>query len=254
MKFSKAIVRKPAPTLPHGITSAILGAPDVAIANVQHHEYVNVLQRCGLEVIILDPDPIHPDSTFVEDTAILTEYCAIITNPGAPSRRSEIHNIRGEIKKHYKVVEQIEPPGTLDGGDVLMAGSHFFIGISERTNIQGADQLIKILGTYGLTGEHIFISNLLHLKSGVNYLENNTLLLTGEFKDHPAFNNYQKIIVPISESYAANSLWVNGMVIVPSGFQITLKSIRDHGYETIETDTSEFRKLDGGLSCLSLRF
>ena len=254
MKYKKAIVKVPAVTFPEGITSAGQEAPDMDLVFHQHHKYIETLRRCGLEVIILDPDPYHPDSTFVEDTAVLTQHCAVITNPGALSRSSEVNSIQAEINNHYKDIEHISPPGTLDGGDVLMAGSHFFIGLSERTNIQGADQLIHILSKYSLTGEHIPITNLLHLKSGVNYLENNTLILTGEFKDHPAFKDYQKIIVPTSESYAANSLWVNGKVIVPSGFQKTLKLISDHGFETIETAMSEFRKLDGGLSCLSLRF
>lgn len=254
MTYNKAIVKIPASTFPGGITGANLGTPDMDIVLNQHHEYIRILENCGLELFILDPDPDHPDSTFVEDTAVLTKYFAVITNPGALSRRSEVHNIEAEINKHYKDVEHISPPGTLDGGDVLMVRTHFIIGISERTNIHGADQLIRILNKYGLTGEHITISNLLHLKSGVNYLENNTLLMSDIFKEHSAFKDYQKIIVPASESYAANSLWVNGKVIVPKGFHKTKKSIKEHGYETLETGMSEFRKLDGGLSCLSLRF
>jgi len=158
------------------------------------------------------------------------------------------------LQSYYKHIESIEAPGTLDAGDVMMVGKHFYIGISERTNAPGADQLIGILERYGLSGSKVPLYEMLHLKSGLSYLEQNTLLISGEFINHSAFADFQKIEVDPEEGYAANSLWVNSTVLVPEGFPKTRKKIEQAGYRTKVLDVSEFRKLDGGLSCLSLRF
>ena len=145
-------------------------------------------------------------------------------------------------------------PATLEAGDVMMAGNHFFIGISGRTNSDGADQLIKILNKYELTGSKVPLKKMLHLKSGVSYLENNNLLVCGEFNENKIFESFNRIKVDDDESYAANSLWINERVLVPEGFPRTKEKIEKAGYETITLNVSEFRKVDGGLSCLSLRF
>ena len=254
MKFKKALVKTPGKTLSEGITSANLGKPDYAGALQQHETYIKTLIACGLEVSILEAEPAYPDSTFIEDTAVLTTKCAIITNPGASSRENEVIAVQKWLEPYFDNLEFITAPGTLDGGDVMMVGTHFFIGLSERTNPEGASQLIRILNRYNMSGETLSISNLLHLKSGVNYLESNNLLMVDGFEDHKAFQTYSKILVPGEESYAANSLWINGRVIVPKGFPLTASAIRNANYEVIEIDVSEFQKLDGGLSCLSLRF
>jgi dimethylargininase len=136
----------------------------------------------------------------------------------------------------------------------MMVESHFFIGVSRRTNNQGADQLIEILRSYGYTSSKITLSMILHLKSGASYIENNNMLVTGELVDRKEFATFNRIIVAEDENYAANSLWINGIVLVPQGFPKTRIQIEKAGYETLILDVSEFRKLDGGLSCLSLRF
>ena len=151
-------------------------------------------------------------------------------------------------------VKHIVAPGTLDGGDVMMVGDHFYVGGSERTNEAGIQQFFTILEKYGLTGSVVPLERVLHLKTGVNYLENNTLLVAGEFVNKPAFAEFDKIVVPEDEAYAANCVWVNGTVVVPAGYPTVLARIQEAGYRTITVDVSEFRKLDGGLSCLSLRF
>jgi dimethylargininase len=135
-----------------------------------------------------------------------------------------------------------------------MVGTHFYIGISKRTNREGARQMSIILKNYGMSASLVPLKDMLHLKSGLSYLEKNHLLITGEFLDQPAFEGFQGIRVEPQEAYAANSLWVNSTVLVPEGFPGTLASIREAGYATITLDVSEFQKLDGGLSCLSLRF
>jgi dimethylargininase len=252
--YRNAIVCSPCPTINEGITSSDLGKPVYHVALEQHNKYVKILQQLGLETRILSPKTMFPDSTFIEDVALCTSKCAIITSPGATSRRGEVSGMHEVLSKYYKVIENIDLPGTLEAGDVMMVGDHFYIGISGRTNSEGADQLIKILNKYGLNGSKVPLMKMLHLKSGVSYLENNNLLVCGEFTNNKSFERFNRIIVDDNESYAANSLWINGSVLVPEGFPKTMKKIEQAGYETISVDVSEFRKLDGGLSCLSLRF
>jgi dimethylargininase len=252
--FKHAIVRLPCPEMVHGLTAASLGAPDYQRAMDQHASYVEALRSCGLKVLVLEPDSIYPDSTFVEDVALCTSDFAIVTNPGAPSRNGERIEIKAVLHTYFDSIDTIEAPGTLDAGDVMMCGNHFYIGISERTNQPGADLLINILKKYGRTGEKVPLKEMLHLKSGVSYLGKNSLLVAGEFMNHNAFENFQRIEIDLEETYAANSLWVNNRVLVPAGFPKTRKVIEQAGYETIILDVSEFQKLDGGLSCLSLRF
>jgi len=238
----------------NGITSANLGKPDYEKALEQHSSYIDALKECGLQVIVLDALNNFPDSTFIEDVALCTSQFSVITNPGAESRNGEKHTIRQTLEKFYKMIEEIIFPGTLDAGDVMMVENHFYIGISERTNHQGAEQLINILQKYNMTGTKVPLKNMLHLKTGLSYLERNNLLISGEFIYNSEFEKFTKIVVDEVESYAANSLWVNGNVIVPKGFPDTKSKIENAGYTTIELDVSEFQKLDGGLSCLSLRF
>lgn len=252
--FSNAIVRKPGRSMVKGLSNAELGVPDYNKAVVQHEFYVRALKNCGLTVEELEADENFPDSTFVEDVALLTPHCAIITRPGALSRRGEIIGIKETIQKYYTNTEEIQPPGTVEAGDIMMVGSHFYIGLSNRTNLNGAEQTIRILNKYGMSGSVIKLEKVLHLKTGLAYLENNNLLVCGEFLSNPAFDKFNIIEVPEEESYAANCIWVNNKVLLPEGFPITKQKIIDAGYSVVEINVSEFRKLDGGLSCLSLRF
>lgn len=238
----------------NGLTGSNLGIPDFELALIQHQNYIGALKDCGLEVIVLEADENYPDSVFVEDAALLTPYCAVITNPGAPSRKGEITEMKEVVKNFYQEIETIEEPGTLEAGDVMMVGNHFYIGLSERTNLNGARQLIDLLARYNLTGSTVHLEHGLHLKTGVSYLENNNMLVTGGFINKEEFQKYNLILVDPSESYAANSLWINDKVLIPKGFPKTRLKIEQAGYNTIEVEVSEFRKLDGGLSCLSLRF
>ena len=136
----------------------------------------------------------------------------------------------------------------------MMVGDHFYVGRSARTNEEGIRQLTEILAKYGLTCSEVTLEKVLHLKTGVNYLENNNMLVSGEFVTKPDFETYHRVEIPEEEAYAANCIWVNDTVIVPEGYPAVLKAVQDMGYRTLTVDTSEFRKLDGGLSCLSLRF
>jgi dimethylargininase len=252
--FRNAIVCTPCPSIINGLTTGTLGKPDYQKALEQHAEYVETLKNTGLNVKVLEEDNRYPDSTFIEDVAICTSEFAVITNPGAESRRGEIHGIRPVLQELYRTIEEISPPGTLEAGDVMMTGSHFFIGLSSRTNRNGADQLIHILECHGMTGSTITLNKMLHLKSGASYLENNNMLVCRELVVCKELGGFKHIVVDKVESYAANSLWINGTVLVPAGFPETRRKIENAGYSTIILDVSEFRKVDGGLSCLSLRF
>jgi len=252
--FTKAIVRKPGRSIINGLSIANLGKPDYEKAIEQHAAYVNALKSCGLEVRELPADEIFPDSTFVEDVALLTPRCAVITNPGAPSRRGEIVSIKEIIREYYKEVEEIHSPGTIEAGDIMMVGSHFYIGLSNRTNSAGAEQMINILNKYGMSGSTVKLEKVLHLKTGLAYLENNNLVACGEFLSNPEFQKFNIIEIPEEESYAANCVWINNNVLVPKGYPAAKSKLKAVGYNVIEVDVSEFRKLDGGLSCLSLRF
>lgn len=252
--FTRAIVRKPCRNMIKGLTSSDLGKPDYDLALIQHAAYVEALQDCGLDVIMMEADERYPDSTFVEDTALLTKRCAIITRPGAPSRQGETAAIREVLDGYFDNLEMVQEPGTVEGGDIMMAGSHFYIGLSERTNPQGARQLIGFLEKYGLTGSTLAVEAGLHLKTGLSYLENNTIVCATSFLQAEDFREYRILEIDQDESYAANCVWVNGHVLVAKGYPRTLKMISDAGYPVIELDVSEFQKLDGGLSCLSLRF
>ncbi|MBC8394581.1 MAG: N(G),N(G)-dimethylarginine dimethylaminohydrolase [Deltaproteobacteria bacterium] len=252
--FTRAIVRKPGASFVNGITTSCLGKPDYDKAMEQHQFYINALRQCGLEVIVLEADDLYPDSTFVEDTAVLTGKCAIIANPGAESRKGETEAMQHEIEKYFNHIETIQKPGTLDGGDVMEVGDHYFIGISGRTNTEGAGQLLQILNRYGYSGSMIEIKNFLHLKSGVAYLGNGNILAAGELIGQEAFQRLNLIPVDASESLAANCIRVNNFVIIPTEYP-KLKGVLTHkGHAVIEIDMSEFQKMDGGLSCLSLRF
>jgi dimethylargininase len=240
-----------------GITSAPeLGKPDHDLALKQHDAYIEALKACGVSVHVLDALEDFPDSCFVEDVAVCTKHCAIITNPGAASRNQEKTYIEDAIKKFYNEdqILKIQVPGTLDGGDVMMVGDHFYVGDSERTNPEGTRQFFEILGKYGMTGEAVSMKEMLHLKTGLAYLEKNNLLVGGEFITSPVFEKFDKITVPEDESYACNCIWINDNVIVPAGYPKTQAAVEALGYKVIVVDTSEYRKLDGGLSCLSLRF
>ena len=252
--FTKAITRTPSKSMIHGITTANLGQPIYELACTQHQNYIAALQQCGLAVTVLEADEAFPDATFVEDAALLTPPCAIITNPGAPSRQGEIGRVAEVVSQFYDKVEFVKAPGTVEGGDIMMVDFHYYIGLSERTNQAGADQVIAFLNRFGLTGSVVPLEKVLHLKTGVVYLENNNLLAHGEFLETPEFQQYNILRVDEAESYAANCIWVNGSVIVPAGYPRTKQTIQNAGYPTISVDVSEFRKLDGGLSCLSLRF
>jgi dimethylargininase len=257
MPFTHAIVRPPAATFADGLTSSGLGPPDLVLALRQHEAYSQTLQRLGLSVVRLPADPGFPDSTFVEDTAIATSRAAILTRPGAPSRAGEVAALGAVLGQWFTQLSEITAPGTVDGGDVCEAGSHFFIGLSQRTNERGAAQLSAWLAQRGFGSSVIDIRNLpgmLHLKTGLSWLGGNRLIGWRELARHVALSNWSVVEVPKGEEYAANCILVNDTVVVARGFPRTTALLAGLGHNVAELDMSEYRKMDGGLSCLSVRW
>lgn len=219
----------------------------------QHTVYVQALQSLGVAVLVLPALEGYPDAYFVEDAAVVTPDIAILTRPGAPSRRGEVDAIGAALAGYRKTVH-IQPPGTVEGGDVLMVGNHFFIGISERTNRAGAEQLGRILAAYGNTWTPVPVEAGLHLKSSVSYIGDQTLLVTEQLAFREEFQGFRLITLEKNAAYAANALLINDRILVPAGFPGAKKALETTGRQVIEIDVSEARKMDGGLSCMSLRF
>lgn len=251
--FNYAIVRKPGSNCAQGLTSARLGVPDYDQLLSQHEAYVAALEGLGLAVTRLEVLPAYPDAYFVEDVAVVTPEVAVITRPGAQTRRGEAAYIEPALASH-RPLARIQPPGTVEGGDVMLIDKHCFIGLSARTNEAGAAQLGHILEPYGYRWTTVPVGAGLHLKSSVSYLGRNTLLLTRSFAARPEFDGFKQILVAETESHAANTLLVNDRLLMPAGFPQTKKELIAAGFELIELETGEVQKMDGGLSCLSLRF
>jgi dimethylargininase len=254
--FTRALVRKPSPNFADGLTQGDHGVPSFALAKAQHELYCDTLARCGLQLTRLTAEARYPDATFVEDTAILTGRGAIVMRPGASSRRGEVETIREAIVELAPSLGEIEEPGTVDGGDICEVNGRFLIGISARTNEEGARQLAAILASQGYESTQVDIRGipgLLHLKSGLAALEDGRLVAIDALADQDALRGYPVVRVDDRESYAANCISVNGRVLLARGFPLLEAALVSLRYDVVTLEMSEFRKMDGGLSCLSLR-
>lgn len=258
MRLTQAIVRLPGSNFAAGLASTIGGgAPDVDVALIQHERYCSELRNCGLQLTSLPADLSHPDSTFIEDTAILTARAVIITRPGAPSRLAETVATRDSLSKFFDVIHEINEPGTLDGGDICEVDDDFIIGLSARTNEQGARQLTAFLHDLGHNSLVVDIrgsTTLLHLKTGLSYLGDGLCIVAPDAPFVKALKRYELITVSKAEAYAANCIRVNEHILVAAGYPELLEALAARDLQVKVLQMSEFRKMDGGLSCLSLRF
>lgn len=253
MRFSSAIVRRPAENFADGLTNAELGAADYALMQAQHEAYVCALSEAGLNVQTLDAAPRYPDAHFVEDAAVVVPEVAVISRPGAKVRRGEEELIEPTLTSHRRIA-RIEAPGTLDGGDVLQIGKSVFIGVSARTNEVGARQLETLLARHGYRCTLIPLAHTLHLKSDLNAVGSKTVVVTEALAAHEAIDGFERIVVDPGETYAANLLRINDRLLIASGFPKLREKLETTGLEIVELHMSEVRKMDGGLTCLSLRF
>jgi dimethylargininase len=258
MQYSKAITRLPGRNFADGLTTTTGNSrPDIGKALAQHAEYCAALMACGLEVTVMDPDENHPDGTFVEDTFVIANGIAIATRPGADSRRGEVAAVAQTLRRFIPAHEQIHAPGTVDGGDICQADQHFLIGISARTNAAGAAQLAAILARHGFTASTVDIrghSTLLHLKSGLAYIGERRLVVAQGFAQIQRMSDFELIEVAPDEAYGANCIRINDEVLIAVGHPMLERALDILGYRVRRLQMSEFAKMDGGLSCLSLRF
>jgi dimethylargininase len=246
MNFTRAIIRTVGRDAARGLTTAGLGAADLTTLKAQHAAYVEAL---GLEVTRLEALPECPDAYFVEDTAVLVPEVAVLTRPGAPSRRPEVDAMEPTLRSLFPVIHRLTAPATLDGGDVLQIDRRVYVGLSSRTNKEGAEQLKAALAPWGYAVVPVAVPDGLHLKSNVTWVGDAVVVtraLASEFRD------FDQHVVADEESYAANVLMVNGKLLVPAGFPRTRELLAR--YRVVELDQSEVRKLDGALTCMSLRF
>ena len=250
--LTRAILRRPGADFAAGLTAARLGAPDLALMLAQHAAYADALRAVGLEIEVLDPLPGFPDAYFVEDVAVVVPELAVVTRPGAPSRLGEADAIVAALAR-YRPVAGLAPPATMDGGDVLVAGDTVFIGLSTRTNESGAAQLARLLEPHGYRSRTVPVASGLHLKSSVTWLGGDMLLVGERYAGRPELEGFRHLVVDADEEAACNTLLVNGTLLTPARFPKTRRLLDRAGLPVIELDLTEARKMDGGLTCMSLR-
>lgn len=224
---------------------------DLDVARAQHGEYVQALKKLGCEVIELPAESDLPDSVFVEDTAFILDDVAVITRPGADSRKPETESISRALAPHIKLVH-VREPATVDGGDVLVLGRNIYIGLSTRSNPEAIDQLNELLGEYGYTVTGVEMHDCLHLKSAVTRVDDETLLINKDWVDVYHFDTFNLIEVDKSEPFAANCLPVGNSIIYPTSFPNTCAKLEEAGYNILTVDVSELAKAEGAVTCCSL--
>ena len=224
---------------------------DVDVAQAQHHEYVQVLKALGCDVFELHAEPDLPDSVFVEDTAFILPELAVITRPGADSRRPETESIIRALTPFVKRV-QLQPPATLDGGDVLVLGKQIFIGLSTRSNREAIDQLNELLAKSGYSVTGVQMHDCLHLKSAVTRVDDSTLLINPNWVDTHHFEEFDWIEIDSSEPFAANCLPIGNTIIYPTAFPKTCTKLEQAGFNVVKIDVSELAKAEGAVTCCSL--
>ena len=228
-------------------------AIDVARASAQHRDYQRALETLGCRLLTLPAEPGLPDSVFVEDVAIVLDEVAVLTRPGALSRRAEVASV-AEVLRGYRPVSAIAAPGTLDGGDVLRIGRTLYVGESARSNAEGIAQLRGLLADHGYAVQGVPTRGCLHLKSAVTQLGDDMLLLQPEWVDRDRFADFQVIEVDPAEPHAANVLRIGDALLMPAGFPRTRQRLLDAGFPVMAVDVSELQKAEGAVTCCSLVF
>lgn len=247
-----AITREVSPRLNDCEITHIERTPiDLDTARIQHHAYVNALKHIGCNVIELPVEADLPDSVFVEDTAFILPEVAVITRPGADSRKPETVSIIRALSPYINLV-RVREPATVDGGDVLMLGKRIYVGISTRSNKEAIDQLNDLLCAYGYTVVGVQLHDCLHLKSAVTRVDDKTLLINKNWVDTSLFADFDMIEVDPSEPYAANCLPIGESIIFPTAFPKTRAKLEGRGYEVVSVDVSELAKAEGAVTCCSL--
>ena len=254
--FSHAITRKPATSIIAGLRAVDTGTPDLGVMQAHHTDYIAALRATGAEVIELAALEAFPDSVFVEDTALCLPKGAVVMRPGAPSRLGEAAEMAPHLHALYGDVVRIEGADSyIEGGDILTTETEILVGRSARTNAAGVAELARLVANWGYKVREVFTPpGVLHFKTDCSLLDAETILSTKRLADSGCFDGYKVIHVVEGEEACANSIRFNDLVIMPAGFAKTRATLEQAGYKVREIGNSECAKLDGGMSCLSLRF
>lgn len=254
-RFTHALVRPPGASF----ANAIAEHPqliDIALAQKQHAEYADALRETGVRVEILEGNENFPDSCFMQDPAMVVGGVAILNRMGAPSRAGETDLVTEILRARFETYA-LTAPATLEGGDVLNLGDLLIVGETARTNQAGVAQLRALAEPRGIRVESMPVREFLHLLTVVTCAGQGTLVIHEDFAaallaQHPSLREFDKVLVPRAEAYAANTLGIRECVILPAGFPETAAQLRATGFEVLAVPMSEFYKADGGVSCLSL--
>ena len=259
-EFTRAITRAPSASIVHGLRAQDIGTPDLQRMQAAHQDYMAALRDAGLSVTELAALEDYPDSVFVEDTALCLAEGAVLLRPGAATRAGEVAHMAPTLRNLYQHVLQIGGPsstkgGFIDGGDVLVNGKQILVGRSARTDAAGIAELAGLVAAWGYqVRELITPKGVLHFKTDCSLLDEGTVLATERLAASGCFKEYRVILTAPGEEAAANAIRCNHLVIMAAGFPGTSERLRQAGFNVREIDNSECAKLDGGMSCLSLRF
>ncbi len=254
-QFNRAIVRKPARSVINGLRAVDTGVPDYELMCSHHDEYIDALHSAGAEVIELGPLDAYPDACFVEDAAICLPEGAVLMRPGAPSRAGEVGEIAPVLRDMVASVLSLDGDGFIEGGDILICDREILVGRSARTDAAGIAALWRLVADWGYAVREVETpADVLHFKTDCSLLDEKTILSTARLAATGCFMDYEVIETAPGEEAAANTIRFNDLVIMPSGFPETAARLRAGGYQVREVGNSECAKIDGGMSCLSLRF
>jgi dimethylargininase len=247
-----AITRPVSPTINECELTHLLRAEiDVELAQTQHRNYEKALVALGCDLRPLAPSPNLPDAVFVEDTALVLDEIAVITRPGAASRRAERDSVAAALAQ-YRDLGRIDAPGTVDGGDILRLGRTIFVGQSKRSNRAGFEQLASQLKPFGYTVHAVNVRSCLHLKSAVTQVGPEMLLINKDWVEPGTFESFRLIEVAPQEPFGANALWLGDTVIYPAEYTATRQILENSGLVVKPVDVSELTKAEGGVTCCSL--
>ena len=254
-RFNTAIARLPGNSVVQGIRAEDRGAPDLSTFIEQHRRYVAALEVAGVAVTVLPALEDYPDSVFVEDAAFCLPQCSIALRPGAATRRGEAAIMAADLMDLGHSVAGLAGAGCIDGGDILLTDKTIMIGESERTDAAGIEALAVLVADWGYTVTPVETpAGVLHFKSDCCVLDSNTVLATSRLSNADYFADFDVLQVPAGEEAAANAIRVNDKVLMPEGFPATAQLLRHKGYSLVELPVTQAALLDGGLSCMSLRF
>ncbi len=249
-----ALTHRPSPSLSECVLTFVEREKiDYARARRQHRQYCDTLRACGARVIVLSANDEFPDGVFVEDAAVVLDEIAVLTSTGNQSRRKELQNLEPQIAR-YRPLRRIQPPATIEGGDVLRVAKTLYVGLSTRTNSLGLQSLRAFAGPYGYRVVPVAVQGCLHLKTACTALDDETILMNPAWVDASGFEDFRVLSVPPDEPWGANVLRIGNNLLMHSGFPRSLDMVRGMNFNLTAVDISEFSKAEAGLTCMSLIF